>query len=67
MSQTVKSGYFLVHIPATDHCGMRYNVRGGGQGMSVSEVDITPKLGPSVNSILLLKIYVANESDSVKV
>ena len=28
--QTVKTGYWLVHIPATNHCGRRYNRMGGG-------------------------------------
>ena len=51
--RAVKTGYLLVHILATHHCGRRYNHMGGGRGMSVSEVNLTPEPGPSMNSILL--------------
>ena len=43
ISQTVKTGYLLVHIPATHHCGRRYNRMGGGRGLSVSEDNLTPE------------------------
>ena len=50
--QTVKTGYLLVHIPATHHCGRRCNIMGGGGGgLSVSDVKLTPDPGPSMNSV----------------
>ena len=48
-----ETGYLLVHIPATAHCGRRYNRMGGGRGMPVPEVDLTPEPGPSMKSVLL--------------
>ena len=50
---TVKTGYLLVQILATHHCGRCFNCMGGGRGMSVLEVNLTPKPGPSMNSVIL--------------
>ena len=36
----MKTGYLLVHIPATHHCGRRYNRMGGGRDLSVLEVNL---------------------------
>ena len=41
----MKTGYLLVHIPATHHCGRRYYRMGGGRGLMVLEVNLTPELG----------------------
>ena len=49
----VKTGYLLVHILATHHCGRRYNRMAGGRGMSVSDLNLTLELMPSMNSVLL--------------
>ena len=46
ISQTVKTGYLLVHIPATHHCGGGATISWvGGRGLSVSEVNLTPEPG----------------------
>ena len=71
--RAVKTGYLLVQILSTHHCGRRYNCMEGGQGMSVLDVNLTPELGPSMNSVLLRwvsflnTVYVANLRDSVKI
>ena len=52
--RAVKTGYLLVQILATHHCGRRCNRMEGAQGMSFSEVNLTPEpAGPSMNSALL--------------
>ena len=51
--RAVKTVYLLVQILTTHHCGRRCNRIEGGRGMSVSEVNLTPEPGPSMNSVLL--------------
>ena len=50
---TMKTSYLFVHILATYHCGRRCSRMRGGQGLSVSEVNLTSEPGPSMNSVFL--------------